>query len=98
MAPQVQILNIFGPTESWKDLSSLQDPFKAPCYQMERHLLCDVTNVTDFAQAWEDTSMISAPGRLIGSAVMHAISLFADENDIGDSTSRVSQNIQQQAR
>ncbi len=84
VAPSVPILDIFGPTESWQVRTAPQDPYQPPCVKMERHLTCDLTNVTNIQTALDNTTLISAPGRLIGVATMRTISLLSQNRNQND--------------
>jgi hypothetical protein len=92
VAPQVPILDIFGPTESWQVRTALKDPFQAPCGKMERHLTCDLTNVTNIQTALDNTTLISAPGRLIGTATMRTISLLSQNGKQTDRDQQLYEN------
>ena len=78
LAPHVPILNIFGPTEGWLDLTSPSDPFTPGCRGMERHLTCDFTGI-DLQIALNSPFYIVPPGRLAGAAVIQMISITSED-------------------
>jgi hypothetical protein len=80
VAPHVDILDIFTPTERYVNVvsSSNRDPFRPACKSMERHLTCNFLDV-DFKIAIDSPFYILPPGRLAGAAILQFLRAYQDE-------------------